>query len=313
MQDSGRSRKAGTAFTNGTKWDKLGRNGTILGQSGTKSGTKWVKKWDGMGRNGTRGDHSSLWSSFGLYQNQRMFRASLKFVSANCFGPTHRGASFLGCYADAHSDVQEIRDYDAGSRGDRRAAGLFPLLRSRQDHGGDRRSADGNIARWRLRCGSPPQPPGEANGEFAANIAGQQTPGAAAAAQKASLPTQDASTVFDFQITPEWVVARWPTASTGLAQLQLEGYRVPLVTGTAQQDLAGSLTYYFNAEQRLQQITFIGTSGDPRPLIGLLVARFHLTRRLANDPGLVLYEAVRDNNKVASTLQIRLAPVTQAR
>ncbi len=122
---------------------------------------------------------------------------------------------------------------------------------------------------------------------------------------------QDASSVFDFQITPEWIVAHWPAVSTGLAQLQLEGYRVPLVTGTAQHDLAGSLTYYFNAEQKLQQITFIGTTGDPRPLIGLLTSRFHLTRRLVNDPGLVVYEAVHSNNQPASSLQIRLAPLAQ--
>ena len=64
--------------------------------------------------------------------------------------------------------------------------------------------------------------------------------------------------VFDFQITPESIVAHWPAVSTGLAQLQLEGYRVPLVTGTAKHNLAGSLTWYFNAQQKLQQITFVG-------------------------------------------------------
>ena len=120
---------------------------------------------------------------------------------------------------------------------------------------------------------------------------------------------QDASGAFDFQITPEWIVAHWPAVSTGLAQLQLEGYRVPLVTGTAQYDLAGSLTYYYNAEQRLQRITFLGTTGDPRPLIALLTSRFHLTRRLVNDPGLVVYEAVNSNNQPASSLRIRLAPL----
>ncbi len=141
----------------------------------------------------------------------------------------------------------------------------------------------------------------------AANIAAAAAPGSSAA-RRSSVQVQDASAVFDFQITPEWIVNHWPAVSTGLAQLQLEGYRVPLVTGTAQHDLAGSLTYYFNAEQKLQQITFIGMTGDPRPLIGLLIGRFHLTRRLVNDPGLVVYEAVHDNNKTASSLQIRLAP-----
>jgi len=149
-----------------------------------------------------------------------------------------------------------------------------------------------------------------AGSEIAANIAGPGTPDTPAAL-RSNVRVQDARSVFDFQITPEWIVAHWPAVSTGLARLQLEGYRVPLVTGTAQHDLAGSLTYYFNAEQKLQQITFIGTTGDPRPLIGLLSTRFQLTRRLVNDPGLVVYEAVHSNNQPASSLNIRLAPLAE--
>ena len=110
------------------------------------------------------------------------------------------------------------------------------------------------------------------------------------AAPRTDFNAHDAGSVFNFEITPEWILAHWPSVSTGLAQLQLEGYRVPLVTGTSQQDLAGALTYYFDAKQRLQRINFVGVSGDPRPLIGLLSDRFHMTRRLANDPGLVVYE-----------------------
>jgi hypothetical protein len=149
-----------------------------------------------------------------------------------------------------------------------------------------------------------------AGSEGAANIAGPVTPDAPAI-PRSNVRVHDASSVFDFQITPEWIVAHWPAVSTGLAQLQLEGYRVPLVTGTAQHDLAGSLTYYFNAEQKLCQITFVGTTGDPRPLIGLLTNRFHLTRKLVNDPGLVIYEAVHADNRPASSLQIRLAQQDQ--
>ena len=149
-----------------------------------------------------------------------------------------------------------------------------------------------------------------AGAEITANIADPAASGAPAV-RRSRVRAPDASTVFDFQITPEWIVAHWPAVSTGLAQLQLEGYRVPLVTGTAQHDLAGSLTYYFNAEQKAQQITFIGTTGDPRPLIGLLTSRFHLTRRLVNDAGLVVYEAVHYDNQPASSLQIRLAPLAQ--
>ncbi len=46
-------------------------------------------------------------------------------------------------------------------------------------------------------------------------------------------------------------------------------------------------------------------------MIGLLSSRFHLTRRLVNDPGLVVYEAVHYNNQLASSLRIRLAPLAE--
>jgi hypothetical protein len=129
------------------------------------------------------------------------------------------------------------------------------------------------------------------------------------AAPRTDFKVHDAGSVFNFEITPEWILARWPSVSTGLAQLQLEGYRVPLVTGTSQQDLAGALTYYFDAKQRLQRINFVGVSGDPRPLIGLLSDRFHMTRRLANDPGLVVYEAAPVGSGPMSGLQVRVAPL----
>ena len=127
------------------------------------------------------------------------------------------------------------------------------------------------------------------------------------ATPSAGVRVQDASTVFNFEITPEWILARWPSVSTGLADLELEGYRVPLVTGTAQHDLAGSLSYYYDAKQKLQRITFVGTSGDPRLLIGLLASRFRMTRRLTNDPGLVVYEGVQSRPGPMSRLQIRVA------
>ncbi len=129
------------------------------------------------------------------------------------------------------------------------------------------------------------------------------------AAPRMDFKVHDTSSVFNFEVTPEWILARWPSVSTGLAQLQLEGYRVPLVTGTTQQDLAGALTYYFDAKQRLQRIDFVGFSSDPRPLISLLSDRFHLTRRLANDPGLVVYEAAPVGHGPVSGLQVRIAPL----
>jgi len=75
--------------------------------------------------------------------------------------------------------------------------------------------------------------------------------------------------------------------------------------------VAGALTYYFNAQQQLQRIAFEGNTGDPRKLLVLLRSRYQLTWRQTNDPALVVYEAVRSDNRPASALRIVAAPVVK--
>ena len=125
-------------------------------------------------------------------------------------------------------------------------------------------------------------------------------------------PTPGLEEVLRFAVTVEWVMHRWPRVSTGLPQVQLQGYRVPLVTGTTAADVAGSLTYYFNAQQQVQRITLRGATGDPGRLVTLLSGRHHFARRLTNDPGLVLYETVDSSNHPAGSLKIRSAGVVKA-
>jgi len=122
----------------------------------------------------------------------------------------------------------------------------------------------------------------------------------------------DLAEVFRFDITPDWILRRWPHVTTGLAQLQLQGYRVVLMTGTAESDLAGALTYYFNAQQRLERITFQGKTGDARNLVAFLTGRLQFSRRLTNDPGLTVYEAVRPNGKPVGGVRIRSAGIVKA-
>ena len=125
-------------------------------------------------------------------------------------------------------------------------------------------------------------------------------------------PLPSLEEVLRFDRTVEWVMQRWPRVSTGLTYLQLQGYRVPLVTGTGLSDVAGSLTYYFNAGQQVQRITLRGTTGDPGSLVALITGRYRFARRLTNDPGVVLYEAVDSSNKPAGSLTIRSAGVVKA-
>ncbi|MEN6496704.1 MAG: DUF6690 family protein [Thermoguttaceae bacterium] len=125
-------------------------------------------------------------------------------------------------------------------------------------------------------------------------------------------PLHEMAEVFRFDVSPRWIADNWPRVSTALGQLQLQGYRVPLVTGPAEDDIAGALTYYFNPWQKLQRITFIGTTGDVRKLITMLSAQFGFARRLTNDPGQFIYEVQDPAGKATSALWIRHVPVLKA-
>jgi hypothetical protein len=122
---------------------------------------------------------------------------------------------------------------------------------------------------------------------------------------------RDLAEVLHFDGTPGWVMARWPRVTAGLAELDLQGYRVPLVTGTAEDDLAGSLTYYFDKEQRVKFITFHGATGNPRKLVALVMQKYSFRPEQTNDPGLALY-LVKWNGKPVSELRIRTASVVRA-
>lgn len=137
-------------------------------------------------------------------------------------------------------------------------------------------------------------------------------PAGPVANRDATLPTPSIAEAFNFDVTIDGVMRRWPRVSTGLAQVQLQGYRVPLVTGTGPTDLAGSLTYYFNSQQQVQQITFRGVTGDASELVALIASRYQFTRRLTNDPGVILYEAADSSNHTTGVVKIRSAGVIKA-
>ncbi len=125
-------------------------------------------------------------------------------------------------------------------------------------------------------------------------------------------PVNDLGEVFRFDISTGWIMNRWTRVTTGLPQLQLQGYRVSLVTGTANNDIAGSLTYYFTPSQHLQTITFNGTTGDATKLIGFLSKKYGFARRVANDAGLFVYEVPTPDGKAQSILRIRTNGILKA-
>lgn len=153
---------------------------------------------------------------------------------------------------------------------------------------------------------------------FSAFIPGSSSGGTDAAATPAAegplldVPAYDLADVFRFDLSPDSVVARWPRVSSGLAYLELQGYRVPLVTGTAEDDVAGALTYYFNPRQQVQRITFQGTTGNAGRLVSHVTSRFGLARQRINDAGVFLYVIPRPDGRATSFLWIRPAPIVKA-
>ena len=88
------------------------------------------------------------------------------------------------------------------------------------------------------------------------------------------IPVGNFEEIFRFDISPTWVRRRWKRVSTNPGDQGLHGLRVALVTGTNSWDLHGSLTYFFDANQRLQRITFRGWTGDESRLTNLLTQRY---------------------------------------
>ncbi len=124
-------------------------------------------------------------------------------------------------------------------------------------------------------------------------------------------PVVDMALALRYDVTTNWILARYPRVTTGAIDGELHGYRVPLVTGTRHEDIAGSLTYYFNKRQRLEKITFRGNCGDPRKLVLHVTSRYNFTRQETDDPGLFLYQT-RWNGNSRGELQIRPAKIVHA-
>ena len=111
--------------------------------------------------------------------------------------------------------------------------------------------------------------------------------------------------VFHYQWTPQQVIANWPNV-TRVYEGEWLGLRVPLTTGTSPGDLAGSLTYYFDAENQLRRITFFGVTGDAQPLIRLVTTRFGLQAEPTTAAGLYV---ARWNGQPKSAVRLVYPPL----
>jgi hypothetical protein len=157
---------------------------------------------------------------------------------------------------------------------------------------------------------NPGEPvPFGAEASFAANQNGAQRGAVPGGPKLVGAPVSDLAEVLRFDVSPQWVMSRWSRISTVLADLELEGLRVPLVTGTTTDDLAGSLTYYFDKQHQVQRITFHGYTGDERKLAALVAQRYQLKPVQSLNAALYL---AKWNGTPMSALRVALAPVVRA-
>jgi hypothetical protein len=96
---------------------------------------------------------------------------------------------------------------------------------------------------------------------------------------------RDLREILRFDISPDWVINRFSRVSTVLADMNLKGLRVPIVTGIKADDVAGTLTFYFDQSDRLQRLTFHGFTGDTRRFAGVMVTHYGLQREPALEAG----------------------------
>jgi hypothetical protein len=84
-----------------------------------------------------------------------------------------------------------------------------------------------------------------------------------------------------FDRTREWVYQQWGRTTIVPGDGDLLGVRVAWVSGTRRGDLAGSLTYYFDAQGRMQHLSFRGQTADPAPLVTFLTRTYEFERKAA--------------------------------
>lgn len=112
-----------------------------------------------------------------------------------------------------------------------------------------------------------------------------------------------------FDISPDWVLSQFSRVSTVLADTSLEGMRVPVVTGTAPTDLAGTVTYSFDRQGQLQRLAFHGFTGDPSRLVATMTQDYGLEPTPSLEAGVY---TKRWNGVPVHFLRLSFAPVVHS-
>lgn len=142
-----------------------------------------------------------------------------------------------------------------------------------------------------------------------ATVVGNDELGMPGAPRKGSVPpptVAELSQLLRFDVSPDWVRSNWASNSTALGEPDTYALRVPVFTGTAMNDVAGAVTYYFDEQRRVSRIFLNGRTGDPSKLIDLARARFQMQPQRPRTQGEQLFQ-YRWNDEPVGELAIRPA------
>ncbi len=90
---------------------------------------------------------------------------------------------------------------------------------------------------------------------------------------------EDLSEVLNIDVTRQSIIRRWGRVTTTVADVNYDGLRVSLVSGTSSSDLCGALTFYFDRHGEAQRLAFHGTVGDPERLKKTLTGKLDFRRQ----------------------------------
>lgn len=83
--------------------------------------------------------------------------------------------------------------------------------------------------------------------------------------------------LISFQVTPDWISKNWSRVTTRLAELDLQGWRVPVAVED-RSNFIGSITYYFDQQRNVQRIQLHGYTTDASSFIELSTSRYEMRR-----------------------------------
>lgn len=167
---------------------------------------------------------------------------------------------------------------------------------------------------WADSANAPPAPAVRSFDPRQATLSGPRGPGTLVYESPAPIEGTGFVTLnqlFRTDVTKEWVYTHWARKTTGLADPELFGVRVPVVTGTSMTDLAGSLSYYFNSDGRVDRLRFHGRTADTTQIVAIAQQAFGMTPQRPTAPGEQLFQTLVGKN-IQNQLRTSPAPILWA-